>query len=368
MRKLGLSLVLIAGAAAPVAAQQMWQPEVGIRAGWTRFTAPNSSNHFDIIDLPMTGGYSGVMNPSSLYGIIPLKGRFALQPTLGFGTVDISGGTNVGAFSPGLRLNVAIKSGLYAGVGATAYIVKSQGLEATQGGYEAAVGYRRAMGSRLHGSAEFFYEKREQDNVLDKWNSYGVRLGMGYGLGNGMASARRAGRPAMESDRMWKRSIGLQGGWSMVSFPNQAEVTSFTLPFNGQAAVLGGFVVPGPSALSMLFPVGQRIAIEPSVDFHRYKATGSDASTFYQLGGRVNYAFNRTAYAAVGLEYAGFSVPGSTNDKSRVSEMVGAGLRFPITNGLMGRTEINYRVFDKNDIAPAGQATSFLFGLLVPVK
>jgi opacity protein-like surface antigen len=367
MRKLGLSLALLAGAAAPVAAQQSWQPEIGIRAGWTHFDDANSTTTLDIIDLPMSGGYVGVINPSALYGIIPLSGRFALEPSFGWNTLDVGGATNIDAFSPGLRLNIAIGDGLYAGVGATAYIVKSQGLEATQGGYEAAVGYRRAMGARLHGSAEFFYEKREQDNVLGEWTSYGLRLGMGFGLGEGMTTSRRTGRPAMESPRMWTRSIGVAGGWTLVSLPNQTEVTTFTLPFAGQGLAAGSLPLPGPSALSMLFPVGQRLAFEPSVDFHRVKASTSDAVTSYQIGARLNYAFNKTAYAAVGLEYSSISTTG-ISDKSRIGEMVGAGLRFPITNGIMGRTEFNYRTFDKSDVVPAGQAMSFVFGLLVPVK
>lgn len=366
MRKLGLSLAFLLGATAPLAAQQQWQPEIGLRAGFTKFDVPNSSGDLSIIDFPFGGGYSGTVNPSALYGIIPLRGRFALQPSFGFYNISASG-TTITTASPGIRLNVAIADGFYGGVGATAYILKQDGFEATQGGYEAAIGYRRPVGSRLHGSAEFFYEKREQDNALLKLNAYGVRIGMGYAISGEGAARRATGRPMSESRPMWKKAIAVQGGWSLVSFPNATDLTTFSLPFSGQTPLAGTIAVPGPSGLSMLFPVGEKFALEPSVDFHRYSPSGSDASTFWQLGGRVNYAFNHAAYAAAGLEFSGFSVTGAS-DKSRVTELLAAGFRFPITGALMGRTEFDYRTFDGNDILPSGQATSFVFGLMMPLN
>ena len=364
MRKLGLSLVLIAGAAAPVAAQQMWQPEIGIRAGWTRLKDPNSSTHIDGLDFPMTGGFTATNNASGLYGVIPVKGRFAIQPSFGLLNFSNSGGGVVTTLSTGVRLNVAIASGLYVAAGPTMYVFKQDGNEDTQGGIEAAVGYRRAVGGRLHGSVEGFYEKREKSEALPKLNAYGLRLGMGYSL-----TDRMMRRAASRSDRMWSPSIGIQGGWSLASFPGgNGDVTSFTLPFMGQSVLGGSFVVPGPSALSVLLPVGKKLAIEPSVDYHRVKvSTSSSALTTYQLGARVNYAFNRTAYAGLGAEYTGLSASG-VNDGSHLGAVVAAGLRFPLVNGLMGRTELNYRVVDGDDALPSGQVTSFVFGVMLPLN
>lgn len=368
MRKLGLSLALLAGAAAPVAAQQMWQPEIGIRAGWTRFDDPNSTTNLDVIDFPGVGGFSQTVNPSSLYGIIPLSGRFALQPSGAFYNISVAGNTltTIGA---GIRLNVAITRSIYIAAGPNAYIFKQDGNEDTQGALEGAVGFRHSFNGRFRGSAEGFYEKREQSEALPKLNVYGVRLGFGYALNGGGSQMRRAGRPAMESDdRMWTPSIGLQGGWTLVSFPGgNGDVTTFGLPFAGQSLVAGSAILPGPSALSAIIPVGQRMAFEPSVDFHRLKNTGSSAASAYQLGARLNYAFNRTAYAGVGVEFAGVSAP-SLSDKSKTGAVLATGLRFPIAHGLKGRTELNYRFFDKDDVTPTGQATSFVFGLLVPLK
>jgi hypothetical protein len=373
MRKLGLSLALLAGAAAPVAAQQMWQPEIGIRAGWTRFDDPNSSGTIDIIDLPSVGGLSATINPSALYGIVPLSGRFALQPNFSFyNTVIPQAVPQVATvFSTGVRLNVAITKDFYAAAGPNVYILKADGNEDTQGAIEAAVGYRRPFGSRLRGTAEAFYEKREKSEALPKLNLYGLRIGMGYAFGEGTIS-RRAGRATMETtDRMWTPAIGLQGGWSMVSYPGgNGDFSTFSLPFTGQTLIGTLAQVPTPSALSILLPVGDRFAIEPNVDFHRLKASSlPDPISSYEIGARVNYAFTHVAYAALGAEFSGISAgSGSVTDGSSVAVLAALGLRFPLVHGLKGRTEINYRTFDGTDVHPGGQMTSFVFGILVPVK
>jgi hypothetical protein len=368
MRKLGLSLALLAGAAAPLAAQQMWQPEIGIRAGWTRFDLSNSTTNIDMIDVPQVGGISAglALSPSSLYGIIPVNGRFAIQPGFGWYNATIVGSVAT-AINVGARLNIALTPQFYAAAGINGYVIKIDGNEDSQAGFEGAVGYRRPMGEHFRTSAEVFYEKRGKSESLPELNAYGVRIALGYGLGG--AVRRATGRPAA-SPSMWTRSLGLSGGWTLASFPGgNGDQVTFGLPFAGQSVPAGADILPGPSALSMLFPVGEKIAIEPSLDFHRVKLTGGNALSTYEVGARINYAFNRTAYGAVGVEYNGISQQGGgINDASRTVGLLAAGFRFPLTAGLMGRTEVNYRVFDGNDVNTSGQATSFVFGLLVPVK
>lgn len=364
MRKLGLTLAMVAGAVAPLAAQGMWSPEIGLRAGFTRFDDPNSDAHIDMIDIPGVGGVgAGASNPSGLYGVLPISHRIALRPTFGFYNASI-GGTTLTAMNAGLRADIALTQDFYAGAGLNAYVLKQDGIEDTQGALEGAIGYRRALGSNFRGSVEAFYEKREQSEALPELNAFGVRFGMGYAFG-GETGGRRSGGRAAET--MWTTSIGLQGGWSLVSMPDVADFTTFALPFAGQTAVFGSFIAPGPSALSVLLPVGEKMAFEPSLDVHSYKPDGSDRVTTYQLGARMNYALNRTAYGAVGVEYSGISANG-VDDGSRLGALVAAGFRFPLTAGLSGRTELNYRVFDGNDVLPSGQATSFVFGLMVPVN
>jgi hypothetical protein len=367
MRKLGLTLALLSGTVIPAAAQS-WQPEIGIRAGFTRFDDPNSDAFYDVIDLPMVGGFSATNNPSGLYAIIPMKGRMAIQPTFGFYNLSATGLTLTG-ISAGARLNFAITPAFYVAAGPNVYIIKQSGTEDTQGAIEGAVGYRRAFGEHFRGSLEAYYEKREQSELLPEFNLMGLRVGMGYALAGG-APRGRTGRPAAAANNaMWRKSVTLSGGWTLASFPGSGDITTFTLPFAGQVAVGGSVIAPGPSAFSMIFPMGEKMALEPSLDVHRFKIDGSDPVTTWQVGARLNYAFNRSAYLAGGVEFSGVSLDG-LDDGSRMGGLVAGGFRFPLVAGLMGRTELNYRVFDGNDVptvGASGQATSFVFGVIAPI-
>ena len=171
------------------------------------------------------------------------------------------------------------------------------------------------------------------------------------------------------SSAMWDRAIGLQGGWSLISLPGQTDLMVLSLPFGGQSLLGGAQALPGPGALSMLFPVGERMAFEPSLDFHRAQPKDADAVTAFQVGARINYAFNHVTYAGFGLEGTSISIKGEDHSM-RISPLLAAGARFPVVGGLQGRTELNFRMTGSggNDDISSGQVTSFVFGLLVPVK
>ena len=235
MRKLGLTLALVAGTVVPLAAQDMWKPEIGIRAGFTRFDDPNSDAHVDVIDVPGVGGFGAVGNaPSSLYGIIPVGGRLAIQPSFGFYNVSI-GGTTLTALAAGARLNMALTEDFYGAAGINAYVVKESGLEDTQGAIELAAGYRHSFSGNFRGTVEAFYEKREKSENLTELNAMGVRFGMGYAFGGESAGRRSSGRAGSASNAMWRTSIGLQGGWSLVSMPGVGDFTMWetTCPVKG---------------------------------------------------------------------------------------------------------------------------------------
>lgn len=361
MRKLMLSLLLAAFVPAGAAAQGMWQTEFGIRGGYTSYDFTDADVQGSVIDLPFSGGLLGgaTLGQAPLYAIIPLNDRMAVSPSFGF--QNASFGPNITGVIVGARLNYAFSDAFYGAAGPTAYIIKADGSEDTQGAFELALGYRRSAGGSFRLHAEAFYETREESEILPQATAYGIRIGAGTTLSGGNArGARRA------SDAMWTPSIGIQGGWSLVSFTDAADITTFTLPFGGSSTVGGLLPLQTPGAISALLPVGERMAIEPSFDLHYFDLDGSDATT-YSLGGRVNYAFTRTAYAGAGLNLTALDVDG-VDDGSSMAWLLAAGLRFPIVGALNGRTEINYRVFDGTDIAPSGQTTSFVFGILVPIN
>lgn len=361
MRKLVFTVALVAGAATPAVAQT-WRPEIGLRASFTRFDDPNSDAYIDMIDLPGVGGWGAAgVSPSALYGVVPLGGRLAIQPSFGFSNIAINGVVFT-AISAGARLNMALTNDFYAGAGFNAYIGKQVGFEDTQGAIELALGYQRTMGGHFRTTAEAFYEKREKSEGLPELNAYGVRLGAGYTFAGTGARPQRAGR----QDRSWSPAIAIQGGWTLTSFPDVLDFTSFTLPFVSQSAVVGEVISPGPAALTVILPVGERMAVEPSFNYHRYKTDTGDPVASYGIGARVDYALNGSAYAAAGLEYNGLSANG-VDDGSTFGPVLAAGFRFPLAGALQGRTELSFRWFDGSDLFPAGQATSFGFGILVPV-
>lgn len=362
MRKLALLALFTMAAAAPVAAQQMWEPEVGIRAGYTRFSNDDADSYVDFIDLPFTGGGAFVPAQGGLYGIVPLSGRFALRPTAAFQNGSF-GGTVFTSFTTGIRFDVALSESFYLGAGPNAYLIKIDGAEDIQGAIEIAAGYRRDLAERFTMSAELFYEKREKSLVADfDHHTQGLRLGFGYGLG-GTASRRGA------SSALWTPAIAVQGGWSLVSLPDVIDLTTFGFPFGGQSISGIGASLPGPSAVSAIIPMGERWAIEPSLDYHRIKPEGSDALTAWQIGARANYAFNRATYVGAGFEGTSFDVDGA-DTKMRISPVIAAGVRFPLVGGLMGRTELNFRITGEggDDDIPSGQVTSMVFGVLLPIN
>jgi hypothetical protein len=362
MRKLALIALFTMAAAAPVAAQQMWEPEVGIRAGYSRFSDDEGDTYIDFIDLPFTGGGAVVPAQGGLYGIIPLSGRFALRPTASFQNSSL-GGTVTTMLATGIRFDVALSESFYLGAGPNAYLLKQNGFEDIQGAIEIAAGYRRDLAERFTMSAELFYEKREKTDFADfDHHTQGLRLGFGYGLGG--TAPRRGGSTAL-----WTPSIAVQGGWSLVSIPGNVDLTTFGFPFSGQALAGFGGSLPGPSALSAIIPMGESWAIEPSFDFHQVKPEGADALTSWQIGARANYAFNRATYVGGGLEATSLSIDGA-DTKVRIGPVLAAGVRFPLVGGISGRTELNFRITSEggDDDIPSGQVTSLVFGVLLPIN
>lgn len=366
MRKLLLSVLALGlvTSTQAVAQQRMWQPEIGIKAGWVHADFGDLDFSADMIDLPGVGGVlaagTAFVMPAPLYGIIPVGERMAIEPSFGF--QNINGGASITALSLGARFNYAFTPNVYVGVGPTMYLVKVPGQEDTQGALQAAVGYRRPLGGSFNVLAEAFYETRENSEILDAVDLYGLRIGAGARLGGANSSSS-----STSSTALWRPAIGMQGGWSLVSISGTTDLTILSLPFASQSVVGGTNVLPGASALFAIIPIGQKLAIEPSFDLHNFKPEGSDAVTTYEIGGKLNYAFNKTLYVGAGADYTGISAEG-IDDGSSLAVVIAAGARFPLAGPVQGRTELNYRMFDATDLYGAGQVTAFAFGILVPVK
>lgn len=366
MRKLLLTLGLVAGVAPAAVAQDAWRPEIGIRSVFGQVDVDGTN--VTLIDLPAGSGIEGYGANASLYGVIPVGRRFAVEPSLGFSDVSAAG-TTATTVNAGGRVLYSAWRKVYLAAGPSLSLIKSDGEELTRWGGQVAAGYRFHVSGAVDGRAELFYSTlgKNDDFGLVESNEIGLAVSLGMGLGE--RPAPRGARGA-RADRMWDLALGVQGGYSHASFPGQVEITNFSLPGTGGEGGLFGVPLPQLAPWFVQIPVGERFALEPSFGYHRFDIEDGPNGSMYTLGLRGDYAFNRTFYGAVSGELLG--VGGDSFDG--VDGMTGlgfaTGVRFPLVAGLKARTELSYRVFTGGDSAvlPDNQVTSLSFALLAPLR
>jgi hypothetical protein len=364
MRKLVLSLGLLAGVASTAAAQQPmpWASEIGITLNYTMSSAGDAD--FTTIGIPSGNGIAGLGGIGGVYGVFPVNGRFAIEPSLGF--QDISAGTTVTSANASVRVLYSAWRGLYVGAGPTLALFRIGGDQTSAFGAQVGVGYRKQLSGALQGRAELYYAYQgEHDLVPDETTtSMGLMIGLGL-VPSAVPSARRG-----EAQGLWQWAMGIQGGYAHVS-ADGGDLTSFALP-GGQQSILatgGAQPLPGVAPIFVQIPVGERFALEPSVGYSSIDVDGSTNVSAYALGLRANYAFNKTLYAAVSGDYQGFG--GDLDIDGTTGFGVAGGVRFPLVMGLNGRTEISWRKFSADAASFTGEEytiTGLTFAVTAPIK
>lgn len=167
-------------AAVPLRAQNMWEPEIGIRGGWTHLNVDPSSS-YDFADLPGSPNLvDGLGSRAPLFAVIPLTARLALSPELGLADLQAGGGST--AWETGLTADYAFTTHVYAGIGATLSFVRVGGTENAGGGIQAKAGYRLAVTRTLHLRFEGFVNDRPKSHLLPKQTLYGLSFGISTSL------------------------------------------------------------------------------------------------------------------------------------------------------------------------------------------
>jgi hypothetical protein len=125
----------------------------------------------------------------------------------------------------------------------------------------------------------------------------------------------------------------------------------------------------------VIIPIGDKIALEPGLDIHRFQATTGPGITITDFSGnlsaRLNYAVHGGWYGALGgnLHYIKSS---GTDAVTRTGLNLAWGYRFALTGPLGGRMEANYTMFGaKSSATPAIaplNTLGLMFAVLVPVK
>ncbi len=168
---LGVSTATSSGGAARGAPRartsRAWMTQLGVAGGYANvheIGGPGGLGDVTVLALPSYGGGLGgllgfpeVVLPPTMFAIIPIGAKIALEPG-----VDIhrfqSGGTTNFSGNVSARVDYAVHAGWYGAVGGNLHYIKSTGADAvTRTGLNLAWGYRFALTGPLGGRMEVNY-------------------------------------------------------------------------------------------------------------------------------------------------------------------------------------------------------------------
>lgn len=372
MRRPIIVLALTALAPGGAAAQAPWTPEIGIQGGYIRLkpAGTGQADQIDLYDIPGANFLDVVPAYGSVFAIIPVRGRFALEPTLRFSQTT----SNLFPFAftlgttatLGLRGDYALTRRAYVAAGGVLTYVEAGGVDERQLGVQAALGYRLAVSGRLRFRVEAQWTTMANADQagIGPHNDYALLFGVATPVGSKPATPSQS-RPGAR--RAWRRVVGIQAGYTRFHLVGGGDLSLVTFPGAGASGV-GGVFAPGPPTLFAIVPVGGGFGVELGLDAHQFQSNGT---TFLsgQLAPRLNYAVGGGWYAAAG---GNLHVLRASDVKlSAVSGgTVATGYRLPLTGTLGGRIELNYTVYQAHHSLqqPAANSLGIMFATTVPLK
>ena len=354
----------LSGTAANAAAQRGWQPEVGIRGGFTRaVTAGAGAAPTDVISVPGFNLGPVLPLPAGLYAVIPWSKGLAIETDVAASQLSV--GATGTLFSLGVRGDFALTRNVYAAAGGSVAYSNGVFRNDTQFGVQAAVGYRCAITAGVNGHIEVrtaFWRDAENFGPVDE---YSLLLGVGATSGRRRVAATRPSHP----DDAWATSIGVAGGYANVKLIGGGSLIALAFP--GYGSGLGSVFVPEvavPPTIFMILPLSSRIALEPAVDIHRFQENGQ-TSFSGNFAARIDYAIRGGWYGGAGgnlhyLKSTGIAA------FARTGVNLGWGYRFGVPTSLGGRIEMNYTMFAKNSTFGIKPANTFglMAGVTAPLK
>lgn len=354
MRKLSAGL-LLAALATTSAAAQSWHTAIGIQGGFSRlkFAGSGRNDAMDMFDIPGGGFIFGGLSYGSMYVILPVADKIALEPSFGASQTDLAGqGINVAHL--GLRADYAFTRNIYAALGGEILYVGTNGPGTSHSGppaVTAAVGYRMALTGKLDARIEARVAASGKFN-----NTVGLRpvdvYGLLFGVSSSLENGRGAARGARMSAGMWAPALGVSGGYYNAQLVGGPAITGFAVPgLGGSLAEQLGQPFPELPSFFAIIPVGNRLALEPAFNFNRMQTQGSGFQTtsVALIGLRANLAVGRTWYAALGPQANYFKTSGFKG-AAQLGVTAAWGARFHIAGELGGRVETSYTMFAKHRI------------------
>lgn len=354
------------------AASQSWVPEFGVQGGFARLkpAGTHRNDALDLFALPGTPFLASGDPFGTFFGIIPLGGRFAIEPSVGASELSLRGGTESDV-RLGVRLDAAFGPHFYGAVGGevqyTSIAVSGGSVNTSPLGVLVAAGYRIALTRRLEGRIEAQVSARNGSKAFSipvdlmppPRDVYTVQVGISSRIGDRGATAR--------SDALWAPAIGIQGGYYSAHFVGSETFTGMSLSGPGTSAGFSlstAFISPQTASSFVLIPVGGRWAIEGGFSAWRYQVNGPSQFTLgtVTLSARADLAVTHGWYAGVGPvtnNYRATNHPILT--QSGVS--LAWGYRFHLAGDLGGRAEASYTMFARNHVLFGGALPANVLGL-----
>lgn len=185
-----------------------------------------------------------------------------------------------------------------------------------------------------------------------------------------LAAQRRGGAAAPANPDAWQLAIGTSAGYADIHIVGvNGDITTFMFPAWGSS--LGGFGTPIPTvpSLYMTIPVGDKMALEPTLDMHRTQRNGPTTFFASALGLRLDYAFGHGFYGAAGLNGLYSKATGQPGFGVLGVDFAG-GYRFHFSGAWSGRFELSHNIMAKQQTfgLPPIDITALSFGAMVAVR
>ncbi|MGH9259794.1 MAG: hypothetical protein ACRD08_07855, partial [Acidimicrobiales bacterium] len=312
-------------------------------------TGTGATDYTDNLDLPATGGTAGTPAYGGVFGIVPVTGRLALEPSLAGIQLAFPFLGSASGLSLGLRADVALTRNLYIAAGGDLLYLESSGTHDTQLGAEAAVGARfriaPALSARIEAQATTYAKSGRRPPA----NAYALLLGLSAPVGGPLARRSRS------KPRWWRPSVGITGGYARSQFVGLGiDLTVVAAPVVSAGA---------PPALFAVVPLAGREAVEMGLEAHRVDA-GDSTTTSAGLGLRLNHALAGGWYAAAGGTLQYVQQPGGAG-LGQLGVQLASGYRFRLVRDIGGRFEINYTMLKERTGLPAINTLGLMFGVMM---
>jgi hypothetical protein len=363
LRTSSVVLVALALGAAPVAAQRRWQPEFGVQLGYSHVKPAGTSANdaITVIGVPEANYIPALLTTGSLFAIIPVANRVAVEPQFTATQVNVS----LTAVRLGARLNYALSRGLYAAAGGVLNYVSPGNPGHDQLGLQAAVGYRGRLTGSLNGRVEANWISTRSGDFLPAFNAYSVFAGVSTDL-----STSGAGRARRVTGQAWSPVIGLTGGYvSAHAVGGGPSFAGVFFPGSTNDLATLGIAAPAPPTLFAILPLSGRWAAEPSFELGRTSSSGGADVTAVSVGTRLDVAVHGGWYGAGGAQLV-YLNPSAGSAGSILGATFAWGYRFHFAGALGSRFELNYTMSAKNSSLGSRPVNTLglLLGLMMPLR